>query len=100
MTQNPNNSEGTTLTRRQALQVALLTGGGILTGNLLAACDSNPNSQSTTTSKSSIIPTPRNQTVVIDQVEFTVYDSFNPFIPNGSQYNAGYGQVCKEFLFY
>ena len=47
-----------------------------------------------------LIPTPRNQTVVIDQGNFQVFDSFNPFIPNGQQYQAGYQQACKEFLFY
>jgi peptide/nickel transport system substrate-binding protein len=47
-----------------------------------------------------VVPTPRNQTVVIDQVLFHVFDSFNPFIPNGQEYEAGFQQVCKEFLFY
>lgn len=100
MSTHPNNKEETSLSRRQVLQMALITSGGIITGNLLAACDSNPNAQTSTSSKNNIIPTPRNQTVVIDQVEFSVYDSFNPFIPNGQEYEAGYGQVCKEYLFY
>src|SRR5579883_2396092 len=47
-----------------------------------------------------VIPTPRNQTLVVDQSLFQVFDSFNPFIPNGQQYQAGYQQACKEFLFY
>ena len=47
-----------------------------------------------------VAPTPRNQTVVIDQTLFQVFDSFNPFIPNGQQYQAGFQQACKEFLFY
>ncbi|TAK25353.1 MAG: ABC transporter substrate-binding protein [Chloroflexota bacterium] len=51
-------------------------------------------------SKGAVVPTPRNQTVVLDQGTFFVFDSFNPFIPNGQQYNAGYQQVNKEFLFY
>ncbi len=46
------------------------------------------------------IPTPRNKTVVVDQVVFTVFDSFNPFIPNGWQYNAGEQQILVENLFY
>ena len=46
------------------------------------------------------MPTPRNQTVVLDQSTFFVFDSFNPFIPNGQQYQAGFQQTCKEFLFY
>ena len=45
-------------------------------------------------------PTPRNETVILDQSLFNVFDSFNPFIPNGQQYQAGFQQTCKEFLFY
>ena len=48
----------------------------------------------------SLVPTPRNKTVVIDQGVFSVYDSFNPLIPNGEQYQAGVTQLAKEFLFY
>ncbi len=48
----------------------------------------------------SLTPTPRNQTVIIDQGVFNVYDSFNPLIPNGEQYQAGVTQLAKEFLFY
>lgn len=47
-----------------------------------------------------VIPTPRNKTVVVDQVSFTVFDSFNPFIANGWQYNAGIQQIYVENLFY
>ena len=48
----------------------------------------------------SISPTPRHETVIIDQAIFTVFNSFNPFIPNGEQYNGGLGQVCREYLWY
>ena len=48
----------------------------------------------------SLVPTPRNKTVIIDQGVFSVYDSFNPLIPNGEQYQAGVTQLAKEFLFY
>ncbi|HZR39213.1 MAG TPA: ABC transporter substrate-binding protein [Ktedonobacteraceae bacterium] len=100
MSEQPSN-EGTPITRRQMLQMTLVTSGGIFAADLLAACDSNPNAKtSTTPSGSGVIPTPRNQTVVVDQTQFTVFDSFNPFIPNGQEYEAGFGQVCKEFLFY
>ena len=47
-----------------------------------------------------IAPTPRNQTVIIDQTLFHVFDSFNSFIPNGYEYEAGYNQACREWLFY
>jgi peptide/nickel transport system substrate-binding protein len=90
----------TPITRRQALQrFALVTGGGVMAVNLLAACNDAPTTGTQKTA-ASIVPTPRNQTVIIDQADFTVYDSFNPFTPNGQQYNAGLYQVCEEFLFY
>gem|GEM_PF-3090482 len=38
--------------------------------------------------------------MIIDQTLFHVFDSFNPFIPNGQEYEAGYNQACKEYLFY
>lgn len=51
----------------------------------------------------SVSPTPREQTVVIDDetlVPFTVFNTFNPLIPNGEQYQGGVGQFCREYLFY
>lgn len=86
------------MTRRQALQLVLVTGGSIAMGNALAACsDSSSKSQQS----QSLSPTPRNQTVIVDQApQFAVFDSFNPFIPNGQEYETGFGQICKEFLFY
>src|SRR5439155_12339242 len=50
--------------------------------------------------KGSIAPTPRNQTLIVDQSLFTIFDGFNPYIPNGEQYQAGFQQACKEHLFY
>ena len=46
------------------------------------------------------LPTPREQTVVIEQSPNNVWDSFNPFIPNGEAYNYGLAIVCREYLFY
>src|SRR5680860_505747 len=46
------------------------------------------------------LPTPREQTVVIEQSPNNVWDSFNPFIPNGEAYNYGYAIVCREYMFY
>src|SRR5690606_1645552 len=46
------------------------------------------------------IPTPREETVVIEQSPNNVWDSFNPFIPNGEAYNYGLAIVCREYLFY
>lgn len=41
-------------------------------------------------------PTPRAETLVMDQATFTVFDSYNNFIPNGNQYNAGLYIVAQE----
>lgn len=46
------------------------------------------------------LPTPREQTVVIEQGTNNVWDSFNPFIPNGEAYNYGLAQFCREYMFY
>lgn len=46
------------------------------------------------------LPTPREQTIVVEEAINNIWDSFNPFIPNGE--NGGYGlvQTCREALFY
>ncbi len=46
------------------------------------------------------IPTPRNQTVVFETSKLSTFDSFNPYIPNGEQYQAGMVQGCRECMFY
>ncbi len=46
------------------------------------------------------LPTPREETVVIEQSPNNVWDSFNPFIPNGEAYNYGLAIVCREYMFY
>ncbi len=46
------------------------------------------------------IPTPREQTFVVEQSPNNVWDSFNPFTVNGEAYNYGYAIVCREYLFY
>jgi peptide/nickel transport system substrate-binding protein len=106
------------VTRRSAL-----VGTGALTaGAILTACGPSPTAPQSAPSaptvisgtprpvatsattgqpmQGAVIPTPRNQTVVIDQTVFQVFDSFNPYIPNGQQYQAGYVQAAKEYLFY
>ncbi|HWV22782.1 MAG TPA: ABC transporter substrate-binding protein [Thermomicrobiales bacterium] len=45
------------------------------------------------------IPTPRNETLIVEQSTNNVWDSFNPFIPNGEAYNYGLSQVCRENMF-
>jgi len=46
------------------------------------------------------IPTPREQTFIVEQSPNNVWDSFNPFIPNGEAYNYGLAIVCREYMFY
>src|SRR5215207_3224153 len=46
------------------------------------------------------IPTPREQTVVISQSINQVWDSFNPYIPNGEAYQYGVNQLARESMFY
>jgi len=50
--------------------------------------------------KGAVVPTPRNQTVIFDTSTFFVFDSFSHLIPNGQQYQGGFQQSCKEYLFY
>ena len=45
------------------------------------------------------IPVPRDQAVIVGQVEYTVFDSFNGMIPNGSPGGAGV-ELSTEPLFY
>ena len=45
------------------------------------------------------VPTPREETVVINMGETNVYDSFNPFVPNGESITYGVHQVAREPFF-
>lgn len=81
------------------------SGGGQYSGNKKNNSGGGNNSSArhaTTVGKSagSVSPTPREKTLLVDQAVFTVFDSFNPLIPNGEQYNGGLGQVCREYLWY
>lgn len=46
------------------------------------------------------MPFNRNDAVVMDQVNYAVFDSFNPFIPNGVEFAAGWWQISMEYLYY
>jgi peptide/nickel transport system substrate-binding protein len=46
------------------------------------------------------LPTPREQTVVIEEVAVNIWDSFNPYIPNGETGQYGIQQVGRECLMY
>ncbi len=96
------------LTRRQTLGVAAGLAAGAMGADFLAACTAPPASELPKpfagsvplSAELSVAGTPRNQTVVVDQVQQTTWDSWNYFIPNGSNYYNGFGQVCTEYLWY
>ena len=96
------------LTRRQTLGVAAGLAAGAIGADFLAACTTPPSSglpkpflaPVPLSSEVSVMGTPRNQTMVVDQSPQTTWDSWNYFIPNGSNYYNGFGQVCTEFLWY
>ncbi len=46
------------------------------------------------------LPFKRSETVVMDQVNYSVFDSFNVFIPNGNEFAAGHQQISIEYLWY
>jgi peptide/nickel transport system substrate-binding protein len=81
-----------------------------LTGFLAACTDSGgsysdkPANQAAATKSVQVgkanIPTPRDQTVIVGQVEYTVFDSWNRLIPNGWPASAGMESVAMEAMFY
>jgi peptide/nickel transport system substrate-binding protein len=46
------------------------------------------------------MPFNRNEAVIMDQVNYAVFDSFNPFIPNGLEFASGWWQIATEYLWY
>src|SRR5215472_3309733 len=46
------------------------------------------------------IPTPRAQTFVGDRPTLRIFDSFNPYVPNGEETAGGIHQGAREYLFY
>ncbi|HEX4215245.1 MAG TPA: ABC transporter substrate-binding protein [Candidatus Dormibacteraeota bacterium] len=104
----------TRLSRRQAIAAGAGVSAAAVGLNYLSSCMGaqtplSPVGDGKTLGKSaeellasnlSVGGTPRAQTVVTDQTTMTVFNSFNYFIPNGSDYFDGFGQVCTEFLWY
>lgn len=106
--------------RRRALMAGATVGVGVVAASALAACSNKKSfggtgkspaggggangggagAQAPQGNGTGVSPTPRNQTVIIDQTEMTVFDRFNPYIPNGETYQGGLGQVCKEYMWY
>ncbi len=94
-------------TRKRVLTLAgAATAGGILSacGTPQAAPTKTGNTSTSSSASTSVatgaLPVPRDQTVVQEQTPYTVFDSFNPFIPNGNQWASGWLQICNEPLFY
>ena len=46
------------------------------------------------------MPFNRSEVIINDQVDFSIFDSFNPMIPNGWHYQNGGQQYGVEFLWY
>jgi peptide/nickel transport system substrate-binding protein len=46
------------------------------------------------------IPTPRDKTLIIGQVDYQIFNSFNAKIPNGVQSGSGFDTMVREYLFY
>jgi len=44
------------------------------------------------------MPFNRSEVIISDQVDFSIFDSYNPFIPNGEHYQNGVGQYVREYL--
>ena len=46
------------------------------------------------------LPYKRNETLVMDQTDYSIFDSFNVYIPNGNEFANGYYQQSLEYLWY
>lgn len=46
------------------------------------------------------LPYNRNETIVMDQTDYSIFDSFNIYIPNGNEFASGYQQQVIEYLWY
>ncbi|HEY8456329.1 MAG TPA: ABC transporter substrate-binding protein [Actinopolymorphaceae bacterium] len=99
------------ISRRGALGAGLGAGAALLFGGLASGCSGDGGSYSSQGRKppkgadqpvigKANIPTPREKTVIIGQVDFQVFDSFNPMIPNGVQAGSGFDTVAREYMFY
>lgn len=100
--------------RYQLSRRGLLAAGTALTaGGLLSACSGGGGSYSDQQDKAgkpkqtmevkigkANIPTPREQTLVVAQAEFTVFNNWNSMVPNGAPGASGFDMFVKEYMFY
>ncbi len=97
--------------RRGALKAGLGAGAALLFGGgALSACSDGgsysgegrkaPEGADQPAIGRANIPTPRDKTLIIGQVDFQVFNSFNTRIPNGNQAGNGFDTMIREYLFY
>lgn len=102
------------MNRRGALRAGLGFGAALFGGGALGACsdDGGGGTYAGNTKKpapagggaepigKANIPTPRDKTLIVGQVDFQVFNSFNPMIPNGNQGGNGFDTMVREYMFY
>jgi peptide/nickel transport system substrate-binding protein len=86
------------------------TAAALLGGGVLGACSDSGGTYSGNTKKppageqeplgKANIPTPRDKTVIVGQVDFQIFNSFNRMIPNGLQDGSGFASFVREYLMY
>jgi peptide/nickel transport system substrate-binding protein len=92
--------------RKRVIVLALCT--AFLATGLLAFASGTEEKTATATTVSEApfvcngvtMPFKRSETMVMDQSQFTIFDSFNHFIPNGYEFPSGFEQLCIEYLWY
>jgi peptide/nickel transport system substrate-binding protein len=89
-------------TRLSRRTLVAASGAALAAGGMVGSASASPSGtgNASALAQQANLPTPREQTVVIEQSPNNVWDSFNPFIPNGEAYNYGYAIVCREYFFY
>lgn len=93
-------SDFRSVNRRQLIGGAAAGAAAVAVGGKIAFATGGAPAHLRTYGQSANIPTPRAETVVIEKEPITIYDSFNPFIPNGWAYHWGNEQINLEYLFY
>lgn len=98
------------VTRKQVLRGAAAVGAGTLLSTIVLAGASPVDAVGrnrtqhlavrTASVATGALPVPRDEAVVQEQTSYTVFDSFNPFTPNGNEWPSGWLQICNEPFFY
>lgn len=99
------------LNRRGVLKAGFAaTAAALLGGSALSGCSDSGGTYSGNNKKppagaeeplgKANIPTPRDKTLIIGQVDFQIFNSFNRMIPNGLQDGSGFSSFVREYLLY